>query len=260
MIRGMVIACLLALAAVAQTATNRAAVDIANRTESERDFVPAGDWTTNNLRLWLPFLVSPTNSTTFNVGDCSPWRQEVVQTNVPSQPVWTSGVMRFTGSNYLDLGAGVLQRRNQTFTFWTRQPTSGIYVATDITPTNGVIGLTTGTNSITLLGGGSSNVSATINWPTGWLHVAVSVEFLSSGPAWRASLFTNGSVCASGRFETASASAGNKARLHGRWTAANEGTIGAATLWLDDFRLYLTNLTPAAIGAVYSNGLGRARP
>ena len=260
MTRILSILMLCAMTAGAQTVTNRCAVDIANRSESERDYVPAGDWATNSLRLWLPFVVSPTNATTYAVGDCSPWRSAVTQTNVPSRPVWTSGVMRFTGSNFLDCGSGILERRNQTHMMWATQPTSICYAITDVSLTNGTYGIVIGTNLVRFFGSGaSSNVEAVVSWPTGYMHVAVSIEYLSA-PAWRVAIYTNGGLAASGRVELASTPTPNRARLHGRWVSANAGSAVFSAYNSDDDRLYLTNLTPSAVSSIVSNGLGRARP
>jgi len=262
MTRILSILMLCAMTAGAQTVTNRCAVDIANRSESERDYVPAGDWTTNNLRLWLPFLVSPTNSTTYDVGDCSPWRSAVTQTNVPSQPVWTNGAMRFTGSNFLDLGAGVIERRSMTVAFWTQPVTGGFaYVITDATMTSGVWGVVVSSNTVRSSAPGSaSNTDAAVSWGTGWTHVAVSCVIGAS--SWQTVTFVNGAVAASGRVDGLGSPSGqSRTRIYGRWQSANAGSaVQNSRLTIDDLRVYLTNLTPAQIGAVYSNGLGRARP
>lgn len=248
----------LALAASGQT-SYVGAVDYANRAFGT-EVVDASLWTTSNLRMWLPFAGPPTNAVTFDAGDCSPWRSSIGQTNVASQPVWTSGVMRFTGSNFLDCGSGILERRNQTHVMWATQPTSTCYAIADVSLTNGTYGIVIGTNLVRFFGSGaSSNIDATVAWPTGYMHIAVSIEYLSA-PAWRVAIYTNGGLAASGRVELASTPTPNRARLHGRWVSANAGSASISAYKSDDDRHYLTNLTPAAIGADYSEGLGRARP
>ena len=125
MTRLLSILMLCAMTAGAQTVTNRCAVDIANRSESERDYVPAGDWTTNSLRLWLPFLVSPTNSTTYNVGDCSPWRNVIGQTNASARPAWASSAVTFDGVDDHLYGSDSILTNDVTIMAWWQRTASG---------------------------------------------------------------------------------------------------------------------------------------
>ena len=251
----------LALAASGQT-SYVGAVDYANRAFGP-EVVDASLWTTSNLRMWLPFLVSPTNSTTYDVGDCSPWRSAVTQTNVPSRPAWSNGAVAFAGSNYLDCGQGVLRWGEMTLMAWVARPTNNVWIITDASLTSGCMSLVVGTNVVrtSAPGSASSNIMYTgMVWPsTGLTHVALALS-TAAPSAWVGTVFVNGKPVHTGRLERADPPFTNRTRILGLWQSANAGSAGQGVLTIADPRVYLTNLSAASVGAIYTNGLGRARP
>lgn len=255
---------LLAAAAVAQTATNRCAVDLANRVVCFRDYIDAGIHQTT-LGGWFPFVTAPTNSTTFASGDGSRLRTTLEQSDATARPAWTTNGMTFDGVNdrLYSVGApsgmwhGIrcwilltnsITATNAAKTLYSRRsPTAGQGTLVSFGTVTGSLS----NETVTVLAdpGDPWRVGITNSLSVGWHHLVVS---------WGS---TNYSIYLDGvrhpHIYNVGTSAGVTNNLE-YWVGGNlVATSGMLNASVDCFVLMTNAWTAAQIGADYTNGVRR---
>lgn len=263
MIARIAIILAIALSASAQTATNRCAVDAANRAASLRDYIDNNLYSTT-LGGWFPFMVSPTNSTTYASGDASRLRTTLEQTNTTRRPAWSTNGMTFANSNWL-YSVGATTGMWYGLRCW-------VMLTNSITSTNsgraiysrraktagqaGYVGfgsltglLTNETVTMMADAGDPWRVGLTNNITAGWHHLAVTWES------------TNYSIYLDGarppHIYNVGISAGQTNNLEYWIGGIITTTGGMLNATVDDFALLTNSWSAAQIGADYTNGLRR---
>lgn len=257
MMKRIIILFLAALMANAQT--NRCAFDLANSAVSYRDYIP-DDLYNGKLASWYPFLVSPTNASTYASGSAGKDRATLQQTVATNRPTWTTNGMFFDGVNdrlvssgqptglFYGVGMWLLLTNTVTATnaakdiFTRRADTVGQTTKIELGSATGLL-----TNeTITLIPTGTARVGITNPLAIGWNHVCV---------VWQTtnySIFLNGTRPNNFYANSANPAVSNVAEY---WIGADiSSTSSFLSATVDDVFVITNTCTDAEVGLVYTNG------